>query len=148
MSVSNAPPMELLVHGTLKETIVIPSFHGHPLELWVEKEPSLDFFSSLVGKQVGATVQHGRVWLFRPVPMAIRDEDGQVTEVNRMIAFDAGPLTEDEIVHMRMGGLKVRYRGSNRSTLLVTQEDVIELPPILPVSVNISFSAAEPVKQN
>lgn len=131
--------MELLVYGRLPHPVIVPASLGHPLELWISQEPAVELFSTMVGRQCGATIQNGRLWLFRPVPLTVESHDGQTVQVNKMIALDGGPLRDEEFLAVRQGGLNVRYLGTHRKVFVVTQGDVVELPPIIPNHVNLQF---------
>lgn len=144
--------MELLVYSRLLHPVIIPASFGHPLELWISQEPGVDLFSTMVGRQCGATIQNGRLWLFRPVPLTVETPDGNTMQVNKMIALDGGPFRDEEFQAIRRGGLSVRYLGGHRKVFVVTQGDVVELPPIVPNYVNLQFktepaapSTVEPV---
>lgn len=131
--------MELLVHGRLDSAVVLPPSPGHPLELWIKPSPGVELFSNLVGRQCGATVQGGRLWLFRPVPLTLRTEDGQTVEVKKMLALDGGPFQPSEFEAISRGGLTVRYLGAPKTVFVVTQGDVVTLPPVVPVWVDVKM---------
>lgn len=142
--------MELLVHGRLASAVVLPATPGYPLELWISPSHGVELFSTLVGRQCGATIQGGRLWLFRPVPLAMRTEDGQTVEVKKMLALDGGPFQPSEFEAISRGGLTVRYQGAPKTVFVVTQGDVVSLPPVVPVWVDVKIDArpdpiAEPV---
>ena len=133
--------MELLVHGRLDSAVVLPASPGHPLELWIKPSPGVELFSNLVGRQCGATIQGGRLWLFRPVPLTLRTEDGQTVEVNKMLALDGGGFQPSEFEAISRDGLTVRYQGAPKTVFMVTQGDVVTLPPVVPVWVDVKVDS-------
>lgn len=135
--------MELLVHGRLSSAVVLPASPGHPLELWISPSPGVELFSTMVGRQCGATIQGGRLWLFRPVPLAMRTEDGQTVEVKKMLALDGGPFRPSEFEAISRGGLTVRYQGAPKTVFVVTQGDVVSLPPIVPTWVDVKIEGRQ-----
>ena len=134
-------PMEFLVHGSILGAAVIRPTTNQALELWIPSHnDGAKMFAGIVGRQCGATIQNGNLWVFRPIPMTFRRPDGTTYVENKMIALFVGPLPEDEFDIIRRGGLKVRLNNGGRAILVITPNDVVSLPPLLPQWVNLEVS--------
>lgn len=139
-----AGDFEFLVHGQVREAVIVPSLPHQAMELWIQPTDAIEAFSQLVGRQSGATIRGNRVWFFRPMDIPVQ-QDGQTIVMKKMLALDGGQFTDAELASIRHYGIKLRtapVAGEQRGLLVVTPGDIMEFTGKLTFSA-VTFTSVK-----